>query len=284
MVMRLKKMVVAAASIVLIGACGGDKASPLETIQNAAAETADAKTASIAMTINGGAGSLKNLEMNGAYDFGRSLMSFEMDASKLGIQGATGTIEAVMDFSKSVIQYMKFPGLEEETGKAWMKIDVGDAVASICPDIDFAAMLQSQSGDPTSGLRLLEGAKSVEELGTESVRGTDTTHYRVKVDVRDAANKAPESARETMKEVASWYVDPIQTTEVWIDDEGRARRYEATTDTANLKMPECLANAQGQNPFQGKTEVSYELFDFGKKVDIAVPASDDVVDLADLSE
>ena len=54
-------------------------------------------------------------------------------------------------------------------------------------------------------------------------------------------------------------------------------------DSNNLKLPDCLAASQSQNPFNGTTKVSYELFDFGKKVDIEVPAANDVVDLADLT-
>jgi hypothetical protein len=272
---------VAAFAAIAASACG-NKTTPLETVQNASSETAGEKTASIAMTITGSAGSLKDLTMTGAYDFDKRLLSFHFDASKLGT-GGSGTIDAVMDFSDSVVQYMKLPGLEEEVGKAWMKIDVASAVSSVCPDIDFAALLQSQSGDPTAGLQMLANAKTVKELGKEKVRGAETTHYRVTVDIRDVAEKAPAEARETMRQMASWYIDPLQTTDVWIDGDGRARRSEADVDGANLKMPDCLSAAQSKNPFGGKTHVSFELFDFGKKVDIKVPAANDVVDIADLT-
>ena len=282
--MRVKRLLVLGASLALLGgAACGNRTTPRETVQNASSETSSAKTAAIAMTISGGAGSLKNLTMNGAYDFDNRLLAFEMDASKLGIEGASGTIEAVMDFSDSVVQYMKFPGLKQEVGKNWMKIDVAAAVASVCPDFDFAALLQSQSGDPTSGLQMLKVAKSVKELGEEKIRGEQTTHYRVTTDIRDVAAKAPEASRKTMQEMASWYVDPVQTSDVWIDGEGRARKSEVEVDSNNLKLPDCLAASQSQNPFNGTTKVSYELFDFGKKVDIEVPAANDVVDLADLT-
>lgn len=281
--MRGRRILLAAISVAaFVGACGGDKATPLDTVQAASTETAGGETASVVMTINGGQGSLKDVTFTGAYDFTERLMSFEIDASKLGLEGVTGTIDAIMDFSDAVVQYMKFPGLEEETGKEWMRIDVGAAITEICPDIDFAALLNTQSGDPTAGLTSLEGAKSVKELGTETVRGEQTKHYRVTVDIRDVAENAPEEAREAMKEFASWYVDPIQTSEVWIDDDGRARRLETTTDSANLKLPDCLGGAQSENPFQGKTTVSMELFDFGKDVDIEVPPANDVIDLAEL--
>ncbi len=94
--MRLNRILVAAGSLtLLVGACGSDSATPLETVQAASVATAGSKTASIAMTITGGQGALKDVTFNGAYDFDRKLMSFTMDASKLGIPGATGNIEAV---------------------------------------------------------------------------------------------------------------------------------------------------------------------------------------------
>lgn len=268
----------------LVGACGGDKPTPLETVQGAAAETSSAKTAAISMITKGGSGSAGNLEATGLYDFDKKLMSFDIDASKLGVPGATGTVNAIMDFSDSVVQYMKFPGLEDETGKAWLKIDLAEGIKAICPDLDFAALLKAQSGDPTAGLQNLKSAKSVTEVGKEDVRGEETTHYRVTVDVRDAAENAPADARATMREFAKAYIDPIQTTDVWIDGEGRARKSEAVTDSANLKLPDCLKGGENTNPFKGKTTVTFELFDFGKKVDIKIPAADDVLDIADLQE
>ena len=283
--MRVKRILIAAAVVATVaGACGGDKPTPLETVQAASAQTFESKTASIAMTVNGGSGALKNITMNGEYDFEHKLMAFEMDAAKLGLPGASGTVSAVMDFSDSVVQYMKLPGLEQETGKSWMKIDVSQGIKALCPDLDFAALLQSQSGDPTSGLDTLKFAKSVKEIGTEKVRGEETTHYQVTVDVRDAAEHASAEARATMREFASWYINPVQTSEVWIDGEGRARKSEIVSDAANLKLPACMSASQAQNPFQGKTTMSFELFDFGKKVDIKVPAGGDVLDLADLQE
>lgn len=281
--MRMNKTyALAAASLSLIGAaCGGGGSSPLETVQNAATATSSAKTASIEMKIDGG--QFENATFTGAYDFDNRVMSFEMDADELNIEGASGTIDAVMDFGDSAVQYMKFPGLEEETGKSWLKIDLAAATESVCPDIDFAALLKSQAGDPTSGLTALRGAKEVKELGSETIRGEKTKHYRVEFDIREAAEESPEDVRETMREFASWYKDPIQTSEVWIDGEGRAMRVKGTSDTANIEFPDCLKAGADANPFAGKTTMQFDLFDFGKKVDIEVPAGNDVIDLADLT-
>jgi hypothetical protein len=47
-------------------------------------------------------------------------------------------------------------------------------------------------------------------------------------------------------------------------------------------MPDCLKAAQSSNPFKGPTTMTYEMYDFGKKVVVSVPAANDVADLQEL--
>ncbi|HVV37891.1 MAG TPA: hypothetical protein VHC63_14880 [Acidimicrobiales bacterium] len=267
------------------GACGGgSKATPLEAVQAAANKTQSARTAAMTVTIAGGQGALSNTSFDGAFDFDHHLGSIEVDASKLGIPGGTGTIEAIMDVGDSFVEYMKIPQMAQETGKHWLKLDVGAAMKSVCPDIDFTALLKNQSGDPTSGLRILDAADKVTAAGNESVRGTNTTHYQVEVNLNKVADNASADAKKTIQQLASFYANPVQNVDVWLDSDGRMRRFKQTVDTANLKLPPCLSSAQAAatNPFKGTLSITQEMYDFGKTVDVAVPAASDVADLQDL--
>jgi hypothetical protein len=280
--LRLSCLVLAAVALIA-GACGGSKATPLETVRAASQETAAAKTSAFSMSIEGGEGPLANLTMDGAFDFGAHLAKLNVDGSKMGLSGV-GKIPAIMDFRDGVIEYMKIEGLAEELdGKHWLKLDLGAAMKTVCPDIDFASLMKVQSGDPTSSLQQLAAADKVEVVGKEKVRDEDTTHYKVTIDIRKAAEVAPEAARPTMRQLASFYVDPIGHADLWLDGDGRARRVKQTVDPTNLNMPDCLKAAQASNPFKGSTTMTYEMYDFGKDVDISVPVANDVADLQDLA-
>ena len=82
----------------------------------------------------------------------------------------------------------------------------------------------------------------VTEVGTERVRGVDTTHYRATVRLTELG-ASPELDRY-----------PV---EVWLDEDGRTRRYRSGT----LGTDEVLV---------------WEFFDFGVEVDLSPPAPDKI--------
>jgi hypothetical protein len=281
---RLGVVCAALAATVLASCGGGSKATPLELVRGASTETSAAKTARLHMAIETGVAGAPKVEFDGGFNFAEQRARFTLDAASMGIPGATGNIDAVMDFAGTPVQYMRIPGLAEELdGKHWMKVDLGATVRQVCPDIDLEALLSSNSGDPTSGLQTLKGATKVTTVGEEKVRGEDTTHYRVTVDVRRAADNAPESAREAMRKLAAMYTVPTQDLEVWLDGDGRVRRFDQTVDNSTLVLPDCLKTASpGGAPLQGNTHVFYEMFDYGTEVNVKLPAPSDVADLQEL--
>jgi hypothetical protein len=267
---------------VVAGACGGSKATPLETVRGASSATASAKSAAMSMTIKGASGALSNLSFSGGFDFDKHLAKVTIDGSKMGLPGG-GNIDAIMDFSDGAIEFMKIPGLAKElNGKHWVKLDLAATMAQACPGFDFGSLLKAQSGDPTSGLQVLTAADKVTVVGKEKVRGEQTTHYQVQVNLAKVVANAPEASRETMRKLAEFYVNPVLQQEVWIDGDGRARRVQQTVDSANMKLPDCMKAASAQNPFTGTTTVTYEMYDFGKPVDVTIPVANDVADFQEL--
>jgi hypothetical protein len=233
------------------------------------------------MSVESLTGEMPSSNFGGAFDFAAHRARFSLEGGSLGL-GDT-RIDAIMDFSNTFVQYLKVPGLAEQSGKHWMKIDVTSAMKDVCPDIDFASLLGSQSGDPTAGLYNLGAAAIAKPRGTETIRGTKTTKFHVEYDVSKLAEAAPAELRATYRQLAGFYAEPKQELDVWLDGDKRVRRLEQTIDPASLNLPKCLTSAaQGTNPFKGAVTVVQELYDFGTKVDITLPKANDVVDLADL--
>jgi hypothetical protein len=133
------------------------------------------------------------------------------------------------------------------------------------------SQLSGQQNDPTQVLAFLKGAADdVEAVGTENVRGTETTHYRATVDLRKAIEGAdgitdPETFERFLEQIDDETVD----VDVWIDDDGRARRMEYGMA---MQLP------------QGAVEIesAMDWFDFGTEVDVEPPPADQVTDISDL--
>src|SRR5207245_1455114 len=103
-------------------------------------------------------------------------------------------------------------------------------------DVDFNQIMQAQTNDPTSGLRLLRGAETVTNVGPEQVRGTGTTHYALVVNIDKAAASAPASAQDAMRKLAALYTVKDFNVDVWLDGDGRVRRFQQTIDGSTIKL------------------------------------------------
>jgi hypothetical protein len=145
-------------------------------------------------------------------------------------------------------------------------------------DLSELGMGADQLGayDLRSTLETLRGASGEPDVvGTEQVRGVETTHYRVTVDLAKALEEAPESARAALEQMggAGDLEGAEMDVDVWIDADGLPRRQ--SMDMANL------FGSMGM----GDTSVTMtiEYFDFGEAVDIVVPSPDEVTpfDLTD---
>lgn len=105
----------------------------------------------------------------------------------------------------------------------------------------------------------------VAEVGTEKVRGVETTKYRAFVSFDRAFENLSDEDREMIEEVTTFFEGDGFDIFVWVDGEGRPAKVEYT---ANMD-------------FQG-SEMSMryemELFDWGKDVDVELPPEDKVVD------
>jgi hypothetical protein len=251
-------------------------------VEAAATSTATAGTAHVVATVKSASGPLaKGITVDSAFDFDSRRATMIVDGSKFGAP-EIGTIQAVVDYSNGLVMYMKFPPQlsSELGGKQWVKFDVSGLLKQSGVNIDLSALTQGQSADPTSGLGLLRGADSVVAVGTEDVRGTPTTHYRLVVNLDKAIADAPESQRDALSKLADVYTIHTFPADVWLDSDGRVRRLQQTIDPSSVRLPPGTSAAG--NPFTAPVTTTFEMYDFGHPVDAKIPPADQTTDLSQL--
>jgi hypothetical protein len=260
-----------------LAGCGSEDVaevvSPQAAVAGAATKTADAGSARVSFTgtVNGVAGGPVTVSAEGEYTGRQARMTLDMSALGAATGGAFGgEMELVMD---GLVIYMKRPSQITSAlpgGKEWIRLDL--AVAGEELGVDFEELRQIQQADPTQTLKYLLGASDdFERLGSEKVRGVETTHYRGTVDLRKALEEIPADSRDELERVLELTGEPTMPFEVWIDGDGLTRR---------MKYEQPLPADQGGE--ETTMALTMEMYDFGAEVDVEPPRDDEVIDLQKL--
>jgi hypothetical protein len=182
-------------------------------------------------------------------------------------------IEAVQD---GTVVYMRFPVLSSQlpAGKSWVQMDVGEAART--QGFDLSQFQDLTSNDPRKMLELLRATSNeIETVGTETLRGVRTTHYRTTVNLADYEKLVPADEREELRSMLGEMVEQTGLGEipidVWLDDFGLVRRFDMSFTAT---QPGTTQSADGK--------LTFELFDYGKQVDVDVPPAAEVVDASTL--
>lgn len=142
--------------------------------------------------------------------------------------------------------------------------------------------------DPTAALTVLQAAADLERVGPDTVRGVDTVHLTATttfdeileaqdLDMEEHLRAQEELTGQVPDEMARRLIEvtrdlPVEL-DVWVDDESRLRRTRLVTDMA----PVYRAALEGSDvPSASQVDeapmtVTFELYDFGVPVDVAVP-------------
>ena len=280
---RLLALLVAGAAVLSAG-CGqvavksSSPAKPKPSqnqglVAESAAATADAGTARAAYTMRmtGLAGaSAVTARGTGAVDFASRSTELNMHMT---IPQAGMTVDMSERLVGTTI-YMRSPLLAGATGKPWIKLDL--QAFGKAQGLDMSAAMSSGGSDPTQMLAFLNGASdSIDRVGTERVRGTQTTHYHVVVNLLKIADTVPAAKRAAVRRTFQREVDLMGThtmpIDVWIDSEGLVRRehLEIAMSPATVTTPIGM-------------EMTIEFFDFGAPVHVVAPPARQVADFADL--
>jgi hypothetical protein len=274
----LAALALVAATAGLVACGGGDDAVSADSVAQAATKTSNVKSYRVDTTTSMKLpGSSQEVTFRGAGVFapGARRGRLELDLSELnqvlGPQGSPynfGHVQLIMAGSN---MYMRIPFLKQVAPslKPWVKINLERAAQAA--GIDFSSFLQfGQGGDPTQTLQFLRGAGKVKKVGTEKVRGVDTTHYEATVDLRKVADNAPAKdrpeLRRSMQRVIALTGEKTLPLEIWVDDDGLVRR-----ETYHEKLA-----IQGSST---EIKAAMELYDFGAPVAAPVPPASLVTDL-----
>lgn len=186
------------------------------------------------------------------------------------------------DWKLEVIQdgdtaYIRFPLIAKQlpAGKTWVK---GDATDLSRADAGQLGQLGSLAGtDPRDVFGFLKAVSgSIEAVGSEKIRGVETSHYRATIETAKLAQLVPADQRQSLPALEQTAKQAGLTElplEIWIDAEQRVRRLSVNLDA---KQPGSDA------PLEASLVV--EVYDYDKPLQLEIPPADQVVDAATLKK
>jgi hypothetical protein len=301
---RLSGVSLVALLAVVAAGCGGGSSSSTATLEpigfeqlaQSAATSADATSGRFSFDLSmsfPGTDEPFAFSGEGAFDERSGRASFAVDLSSLAkllggfVAGLGGTsASGLPDFDDpsgwkiDVIQdgtvgYVRLPALDGQLpeGKTWIREDAADASRS---GFDVGELGQFAKSDPRDVLGTLRAATSdVETVGSEQLRGVETTHYRATIDPAKlgklAIGKDPTATQALVDRLtAQSGLGPVPV-DVWLDASGLVRKlsmsFEATEPSTSRS---------------GEVSMAFELWDYGQTVDIELPPASQVVDASSL--
>lgn len=265
----MRRIAVTFALFALAAAACATSRSPSEVVSGAPAAARETGTAKMEMrmkmSISGGQGQSFeiNQQADGALDFAEETgrMTLTLDAPVFGPGAEMQSCETLFASEETIYVKVDPSRTTEFGGKGWVKASI--EVPTIQP---------GASTDPRDLLEFLSAVgEEIEEVGTEEVRGVETTRYHVELSVEQLVEQVAEDAREAARrgfEQAGIETLPM---DVWIDGDDLPRRVGTSFESA-----------QGGASFD--MEMTVEFFDYGEPVDVELPASDDVFEAAEAQQ
>jgi hypothetical protein len=195
---------------------------------------------------------------------GLMTMSFEFPE---GFGGGIGDASCEMRFEGDS-GYLSVPEAQRAAtgGKAWAK--------GLVSGVGFSGTVSAAS--PDAFLDLIGGIESLEQDGSEDVRGVATTRYTGTLSrdafIEQALANVPEESRDQARQAFESFAPEGFPVELWVDDENLVRR---------IRMEMELGGGESI----GATSVStVEFFDYGEPVEVEIPDPADTQDVGDLQQ
>jgi hypothetical protein len=157
---------------------------------------------------------------------------------------------------------------KEMDGKSWIKFDVSALAGDKELNGDQLGAGQADK-NPAEESTFLTGAKDVKKVGTETVEGVKTTHYKGTVtldDLRKSLKGEDRSTREKREKALDQYTKmgiEALTMDMWVDGDDRTRQFRMR-GTAD----------------KGPLDMTVTFLDFDKPVTVKAPPAKDTVDFA----
>jgi hypothetical protein len=251
----MRRLGLLAALMLVVAGCGGggDSATRSE-IAGAATKTARAGSLEADFDLSG-----QGLNGNGSGVFNTGKSRSGQLTMKVSANGREVPVDTIITGD---VFYMRSPVFAQvlSQDKQWIKLDL--VALAQQRGVDLSSLLDA-SPTPGNALAYLEGARDVEKVGTNTIGGVKTTHYKVTVDLQRAAARAKGSEKDSLERVISQSKLKTLPLDVWIDGRNYIRR---------VAYEEHAGRPQAAH-------VTMELHDFGPPVAIEPPPKDSVIDL-----
>jgi hypothetical protein len=246
---KLVRLLPALVLALTAAACGNGSSSDTQTLQPAdlvkaaVTKTSQQQSSRIVIDTKSDVGAVSvDLKGEGEFDFAKRVGHFSM-----ALPGGAGKIDEIV-LAKTL--YLRITS----QGPTYYTLPMDEVVGTQL----------GSSTDPTAGLQaLLAISNDVKRLGTVTVRGAKTTHYRGTYDLKAAVAKAQGLAKRVLQSTLTMGATTIVPFDAYIDDSGRLRKLDQTVTTT---MPQL----QGQKV---KVLSTLELYDFGLTVNVQKPTA-----------
>src|SRR5215210_2079326 len=171
----------------LASGCGAAGGASLDEVAHAATTTSERGTLrssmTMAMTLPGSSQRL-SFTGRGAYDTRARLSRTTLDLSSLSQAAGVGpgTMEIV---TNGTVMYLRMGAFRKvlPAGKTWVRLDLQQVGRTV--GVDMSALMQLGTGNsPLTWLQNARAAGKLDRLGSATVRGVETMHYRLLVDLR----------------------------------------------------------------------------------------------------
>ena len=257
----MRRSIVASVVLVLaLSACGSGKQSAVALVAGSTEEAFIAGSARIVghatLTRHG---EHITVPLNGVTDFQSGAADLKVDIRAMGLGGRGTVVEArVLDR----VMYMDFGALLRGRrlpsafhGKRWVKMDLRKlGVSGSDSTMNTSSLLES-----------LRGAGDVRRVGTEKIRGVETTHFVARIDVRAAVSKINDRRLRALAKKGLAMMGDTFPMNVWLDEDGRPRRMALEFSLKGASMSETV-----------------DYVDFGVDAYVVAPPKSQTIDIAEL--
>jgi len=282
------------AALLLAGgtvACGGgspsdsaNQGSPRVTPATAVAKAAanSERITSLHYLVTGTVPDKGRLEAEASMHTEPLTMSMKMNATDQGRDGRLEIrfVDEVMYVGGSAIDSEKLDG------KSWFSADPAVWGRGAVDNKSYGILPRQIEGNPAVQSTILTASKDVRRIGTETIDGTRTTHYRGTVTssgigaARDTA--ASKAARErqidSLDQFMALRIEGTLTMDLWIGDDNHTKQFRmqgATRDTRGGTDGKPLEFIDGD-----PLDLTITFLDVNQPVSVEAPPSEDTTDLA----
>jgi hypothetical protein len=238
---------------VALAGCGSASGPSLED----AAEATSAETSRFEMSVRYLGPAMKSLgemKASGAFDYPNERAAITV-SGEFPFLGDDVGMKEVRVIGRTT--YMRWVVKDKQY---WIKDEADETVN------DPNELLIPFPGSPTKPTdvlkRVLAASDQNEVLGSEDIRGVETTHYRARVEVRKLL-----TAEQPQEDVVEHWGSRFVPVELWIDDDSRLRRI-----TIRRRASEDAETT------------SVELYDYGVQVDVEPVAAEELTSQAEFDK